>query len=317
MSHASITLGRHEQRTPSPVEHDSTASSPHTLSSSSVQQSSLPDTSTSTSSPEVDDRPDLPQAFLGSSSFSNDSHEQITFRPAPSFSIARAPRYPGWNPANDELPTKARNSATTDTTTPTLPLVPSSGQRPSVPPLSLPRFTPSKPLSPNHLARIANALGVQVPTPPRTAGRNTITPSTSNGFGRNERRPASANSNRPITPKVNSATRFLLYVVPPPYLTSDMSINTGPPSHFRRGSLLPLHATLQSQLAAIAREWSLPSTVGLVVYLLDVKHDISDGSSGMENQWLGPRIGDEAWKLLWTGMLKAEREEFMGPALRF
>ncbi|KAG9007289.1 hypothetical protein FRB94_014504 [Tulasnella sp. JGI-2019a] len=334
MSNDPITLpGR--PRTPSPIEHEeSTASSsPHTFSSSSAQQSSLADTS-GTSSPDVGDRPELelpssststtpavspfPFASVPSSSFTQEklSLSLNGFRPAPSFSIARAPRYPGWRPPEDggtSSPIKGRQSSSNTTTTdatPTLSNTPSprlSNDMQLLPPTQQPptRFAPSKPLSPNHLARIANALGVQVPTPISTTGRTVALRSTSQG---SERRPASANStNRPITPKVNSATRFLLYVVPPSYLSPDQSGNS---NHFRRGALLPLHATLPSQLAAIAREYSLPSTVGLTVFLLDVKHDLFGDGETIGEEWLGPKIGDEAWKLLWAGMLRAEREGF-------
>ncbi|KAG8850578.1 hypothetical protein FRB96_009669 [Tulasnella sp. 330] len=311
------------QRTPSPVEQEESpaSSSPHT--SLSAQQSSFVDTS-GTSSPDLYDRPGLelshPIVTTPVSAASSSSPNKLSlnngFRPAPSFSIARAPRYPGWRPPGEEgsdLSLKGRQSSTATTTTdatPTLSNAPSPHlsndlqlpiqQRP-------PRFTPSKPLSPNHLARIANALGVQVPTPISTTGRSVALRSTSAGY---ERRPASANSNRPVTPKINSATRFLLYVVPPSFLSLDMSDGTRSSSHFQRGALLPLHATLPSQLAAIAREYSLPSTVGLTVYLLDVKADLFGDGETIGEEWLGPRIGDDAWKLLWAGMLRAEREGF-------
>ena len=44
-----------------------------------------------------------------------------------------------------------------------------------------------------------------------------------------------------------------------------------------------------------------------MVYLLDATHS-SFGEDGIGDEWLGPRIGEEAWKLLWSGVLKAERE---------
>ena len=57
---------------------------------------------------------------------------------------------------------------------------------------------------------------------------------------------------------------------------------------------MPVHPTLQSQLVAIAREYALPSTCGMLLYL------ITDSP--------GPRITDEAWKMLWFRVLRADRE---------
>jgi len=57
---------------------------------------------------------------------------------------------------------------------------------------------------------------------------------------------------------------------------------------------MSVHPTLQSQLVAIAREYALPSTGGMLLYL------ITDGP--------GPRITDEAWKMLWYRVLRADRE---------
>lgn len=67
------------------------------------------------------------------------------------------------------------------------------------------------------------------------------------------------------------------------------SASTVVPSHFRRGSLLPLYPTLGGQLYAIAREYGLPSVGGLAIFLVD------DGEGN-----LGPRVGDAAWASLWA-----------------
>ncbi|KAG8902974.1 hypothetical protein FRB99_003865 [Tulasnella sp. 403] len=286
------------QRTYTPSEHDSTPSSPsYTQSTSSHQPSSLTD---ATSSPDVDIRVDLPSGPSTSSKIGDQ------YVPAPSWSIARAPRYPGWTP--DSVVSPSANSFKQQGFSPTSPGPPKSSSSEKGSDSNSPvvrRFPPAKPLSPHHLARIANALGVQVPSIPSNATKSSSR-SASLTVGSHIRRPSSANSHRL---RVNSATRFLLYVVPPAHLSPELVGNTGPSNQFRRGSLLPLHATLPSQLAAIAREYSLPSSVGLVVYLLDVKHD-TFGQDGIGEEWLGPRISDEAWKLLWAGMLRAEREEF-------
>ena len=57
---------------------------------------------------------------------------------------------------------------------------------------------------------------------------------------------------------------------------------------------MAVHPTLQSQMVAIAREYALPSTGGMILYL------IADGP--------GPRITDEAWKMLWSRVRRADRE---------
>lgn len=318
---------------------DSTPSSPtNTIPSSSshshqTQASSSLATETAASSPDVTTT-SLP--YITSS-----LEPPKGFVPAPSFSIARAPRYPGWRPdleagtgalASPAPSTNKRTSvymkpgglgSQTSPPSTSPPFSPNAKDDPAslaalVPPNPSPKFIPKKPLSPNHLIRIANALGVQVPTPIGGAAgeRSPSVPrSISNGASSTSstiRRPSSANSNR-INQRgvVNTATRFLLYIVPPSHLSAELVGNAGLANQFRRGSLLPLHATLPSQLTAIAREYSLPSTQGLVVYLLDIKHDVlGDEGQSIGEEWLGPRIGEESWRLLWTGMLRAERETF-------
>lgn len=174
-----------------------------------------------------------------------------------------------------------------------LPPVPPLASSASVPPSprlpsALSPFTPKTPLSPQKLAAIANALGVHA---------------------------ASATSASSSTPKSPSASRYLLHVIPPTHLapadddddedddggrSSSLSPypKAAPGFHtqFFRGTLVPLQPTLQSMLGAIAREYALPSTGGMILYLYH----------GGE---MGPRITDEVWKLLWFKALKAERED--------
>ncbi|KAK4702728.1 hypothetical protein P7C70_g3490, partial [Phenoliferia sp. Uapishka_3] len=120
----------------------------------------------------------------------------------------------------------------------------------------------------------------------------------------------------------SGASQFLLTVVPPMHLphdpphprTSTACSGYGPPENFRRGTLIPLYPTLSSQLGAIAREYGLPSTGGLVLYLLSTSDPSSStpaalpGSQGLTGEG-GPRIGDEAWRLLWGRLLQAEDDE--------
>ncbi|ORY91618.1 hypothetical protein BCR35DRAFT_323366 [Leucosporidium creatinivorum] len=116
-----------------------------------------------------------------------------------------------------------------------------------------------------------------------------------------------------------SNTRFLLTVIPPSHLPHDPPhpksnpncSGYGPPEHFKRGTLIPLYPTLSSQLAAIAREYGLPSTGGLVLYLLSTSDPSSSvqaslpGAAGFEG---GPRISEEAWNLLWRRLFEEEEE---------
>ncbi|KIY69356.1 hypothetical protein CYLTODRAFT_442703 [Cylindrobasidium torrendii FP15055 ss-10] len=133
------------------------------------------------------------------------------------------------------------------------------------------RPTPQTPLPPDRLAKIANALGVATPVP---ASSSRAPPSTSS---------------------------YLVHVVPPlslPHLNTSLAA-APPPSasgyhtHFRRGTLLPVYPTMQLQLAAIAREFALPSSAGLLLYLV-------------ESNEPGPRISDDIWKHLWSRVWKAE-----------
>ncbi|EJD52229.1 hypothetical protein AURDEDRAFT_181738 [Auricularia subglabra TFB-10046 SS5] len=144
--------------------------------------------------------------------------------------------------------------------------------------------TPRTPLAPHKLAAIANALGVHAPAP------------------------ASSHSPSAKSPAVS---RFLLHVIPPRNIQpidddddedDDGSLSPYPKAapgyhtQFTRGTLIQLQPTLASMLGAIAREYALPSTGGLILYLFQ----------GGEP---GPRITDDAWKLLWFKALKAERED--------
>lgn len=84
----------------------------------------------------------------------------------------------------------------------------------------------------------------------------------------------------------------------------------------RRGTLVPLYPTLSSQLAAIAREYGLPSTGGLVLYLLSTSDPSSSvpqplpGSSGFAGEG-GPRISEAAWSLLWSRLFEEEHEVYL------
>ena len=140
---------------------------------------------------------------------------------------------------------------------------------------------PKAPLEPRKLAAIANALGVHAYAPSR--------PSSS-------QKPASS-----------ASPRYLLHVLPPMCLMpadedEDEEVQSpysrsapGYHGQFSRGVMVPLHPTLASQAGAIAREYGLPSSGGIVLYL------VSGGEAG-------PRISDEAWKTLWHKSLRHDRD---------
>ncbi|SDA02263.1 BZ3500_MvSof-1268-A1-R1_Chr7-3g09598 [Microbotryum saponariae] len=117
----------------------------------------------------------------------------------------------------------------------------------------------------------------------------------------------------------STGPRYLLTVIPPDHIphdpphprTSQHCSGYGPPQHFKRGTLVPLYPTLSSQLAAIAREYGLPSTGGIVIYLLSTIDPFSvtatplPGSAGLAGAD-GPRIGEEAWSLLWSRLFEED-----------
>ena len=128
-------------------------------------------------------------------------------------------------------------------------------------------WVPKSPLSPTRLAKLANALGVS--TPVSQPSRRSPSPSTS---------------------------RYLLHVIPPVKLDDldlPSSNASGYHTQFRRGIFVPFHATFQSQLWAIAKEYALPSTTGILLFLVD--------DSGQ-----GPRLSEDIWKHLWSRVSKEE-----------
>ena len=122
-------------------------------------------------------------------------------------------------------------------------------------------------------------------------------------------------------------SKFLLHVVPPKDLAqaADESQYTPLPptasgyhSHYERGTLVPLHQSLQGQLAAIAREYALPSTIGLVLYLvsstpspnsLNPTPNREATLQEWENEGQGPRISEAIWRHIWIRVLRVERED--------
>jgi len=124
-------------------------------------------------------------------------------------------------------------------------------------------------------------------------------------------------------------SKYLIHVIPPVHLphdadTSDSTELAPPPStasgyhtQFRRGTLVALQSTLQAQLVVIAREYALPSTIGIVLYLVTASPQGRQGSPLPSSPTSGdagggepgPRLSEEIWKHIWTRVLRAEREE--------
>ncbi|PVF96333.1 hypothetical protein CPB86DRAFT_515169 [Serendipita vermifera] len=101
------------------------------------------------------------------------------------------------------------------------------------------------------------------------------------------------NQNTGIGRQPPRTTRWLLVVLPPSSLTNEPSMGPtlamGAPGRFSNGILMPLFPTMYAQLAAIAREFSLPSTSGVCLYFRSSEPQFE----------ISPRISDEAWPLLW------------------
>ncbi|KAJ7269261.1 hypothetical protein B0H12DRAFT_1094907 [Mycena haematopus] len=182
---------------------------------------------------------------------------------------------------------------------------------------------PKHPLPPHRLARLANALGVSTPMPAIHTPPPMLSPSY------NGSTPALDQYRRSPTPSTASTfgfspvtSKYLLHVIPPIHLPHDSfdSELTPPPStasgyhtQFRRGTLVPVHSTFQSQLGAIAKEYALPSTAGLILYLVSkpqsgTSPQPSEKSFGDEDEVeeAGPRLSEDIWRHLWTRVVKTE-----------
>ncbi|KAI0783402.1 hypothetical protein C8Q75DRAFT_810986 [Abortiporus biennis] len=182
---------------------------------------------------------------------------------------------------------------------------------------------PKSPLAPHRLAKLANALGVSTPIPvthsyslPLSISPSYPNSAASSTFPDLRRSPTpSVGSGQTHTPNNVPTSKYLLHVIPPEDLPIEFAdgheLTPPPPSasgyhnQFRRGIMVPVYSSLQLQLWAIAREYALPSTLGMVLYL--ITSTPATTSEGTDEP--GPRISDEIWKHVWTRVLKAERDE--------
>ncbi|KAI0068042.1 hypothetical protein BV25DRAFT_1875168 [Artomyces pyxidatus] len=209
----------------------------------------------------------------------------------------------------------------------------STGNQPSWP-------RPRTPIPPHRLAKLANALGISTPVPhshsPPDSSLSTSVPRSSAAESWRSATPSVASTSHLTShspsPGPPTPTKFLLHVIPPLHLphetdSSESIEYTPPPSNasgyhtqFRRGTLVPVFPTLQHQLWAIAKEYALPSTAGMILYLVSSSPNPNTLSTPsppkMQQQYLdpqeepGPRLSEDVWKHLWTRVLKAEREAF-------
>ena len=192
---------------------------------------------------------------------------------------------------------------------------------------------PKSPLPPHRLAKLANALGVSTPIPANHNPSSFLSRSFSESAGSNDHFRRS-----PTPSSVTSAmgfhsqqptSKFLLHVIPPCHLPHDSNdsdaihTNASPPNapgyhiQFRRGILVPVYPTLQAQLGAIAKEYALPSTTGLILYMI-LASTTTDSSSQPPDEMdePGPRLSEDIWKHLWTRVLRIEqRDDLSMPSL--
>ncbi|CAE6413160.1 unnamed protein product [Rhizoctonia solani] len=89
-------------------------------------------------------------------------------------------------------------------------------------------------------------------------------------------------------------TRWLVVLLPPEHLIKELSVGHRSPGKLDSGLLIPLFPSLFAQLTAIAKEFSLPSTTGLCLYL-----HLPDAPET-------PRITDDVWPLLWSRHLHTD-----------
>src|SRR5258706_909144 len=137
-------------------------------------------------------------------------------------------------------------------------------------------------------AKLANALGVSTPHPSSSPSPYPLhSPST-------QSLPCFSTS---TTYNASTPLWHLLHIIPPTHLLSSSPEDDNDPDYhaqFCRRTLVAVHPTLQSQLGAIACEYTLPSTGGMILYLFANS--------------LGPRITDKAWKRLWLHTVCTDHE---------
>ena len=192
---------------------------------------------------------------------------------------------------------------------------------------------PKSPLPPHRLAKLANALGVSTPIPANHNSSSFLSRSFSESAGSNDPFRRSPTPSSVVSAmgfhSQQPTSKFLLHVIPPHHLPHDSNnsdaihTNPSPPNasgyhlHFRRGTLVPVYPTLQAQLGAIAKEYALPSTTGLILYMILTPTTDSSSQPPDEMDEPGPRLSEDIWKHLWTRVLRIEQRDDIGPSPNF
>lgn len=178
---------------------------------------------------------------------------------------------------------------------------------------------PRSPLPPLRLAKLANALGVSTPLPAHhhlsssTPNLNDLPSSATAATDRFVRSPTPSGVSTVSTALGPSSSRYLIHVVPPAHLQHPSSNDLAPPpstpgyhKHFRRGVLVPLYPTLSAQMQAIAREYALPSSAGLLLYLLNSTPHTTADPPPEGTDAPGARISETIWKHIWARVLRVD-----------
>lgn len=152
---------------------------------------------------------------------------------------------------------------------------------------------PKSPLSPSQLGRIAQSFGIAVPKLSDGQATFTGSPRSAECSPRSPISPRSPMSFLPLVPPSH-----VVAVIPPPRLLAsvageDPATERDRRRRWRRGRLIPLQPTLGAMLVAIAREFGLPSTIGVSVYL--GRKDGSNASSSSMDDEAGPEITPSTW----------------------
>lgn len=108
-------------------------------------------------------------------------------------------------------------------------------------------------------------------------------------------------------PRNQLKSGYLLSVIPP----KSLSIKRNNHNQLNRGILLPLELSISAQRASIAREFNLPSSGGLIIYLINEVQDINNDKELIDEP--GPLVNEKSWKLLWKSFFHSPNFEERHP----
>ncbi|RXK36364.1 hypothetical protein M231_06401 [Tremella mesenterica] len=165
---------------------------------------------------------------------------------------------------------------------------------------------PSRPLSPHQLGRIAQSFGIVMPNLPRSpsfAFPSLASPTLSAVST------GSSRHNRFLPTPVPARTPYLLTVIPPAFLLPNKPSTSNDAEQrvkrWKRGRLLALQPTLEAMLNSIAREYGLPSTTGISLFLAQKpiskgKEPDSSSLTSLDSDDPGPLISSSTWSTLFS-----------------